>query len=314
MITKKILKKIKKYNDIVIARHIGADPDALGSSIALKEIILANFPKKNVYVVGNPAARFKFMGDLDKLPEDCKNALLIVTDTPDKKRIEGAKPEYFDYTIKIDHHPFVEEFGELDWIDDTASSACQMIIEFVQDNNLIITKEAAEKLFLGLTSDTGRFLYDYTTAKTFDLVSWIIKKTDIDFTSLYQKLYLRNFNDIKFSAFITMNLTITENGLAYIKLDSKTLKEYNVDSSTAGNLINTFNLINEFFVIILCSEDVANNYIKCSIRSRGPIVNQVAANFNGGGHAMASGAKPKDFEEVDKLIAQLDEVCKNYGG
>ena len=60
-IYRKIYKEIKKYPNIVIARHIGPDPDALGSQFALKELILNRFPKKNVYVVGNHSSRFKFM-------------------------------------------------------------------------------------------------------------------------------------------------------------------------------------------------------------------------------------------------------------
>lgn len=60
-IYKQIFKAIKKYDTIVIARHIGADPDALGAQFALKEIILKLFPNKKVYAVGNPASRFKFL-------------------------------------------------------------------------------------------------------------------------------------------------------------------------------------------------------------------------------------------------------------
>ena len=63
---KKIYNAIKKYDTIVIARHIGPDPDALGSSIGLKEIILKTFPNKKVYVVGCPASKFKYLGQVDK--------------------------------------------------------------------------------------------------------------------------------------------------------------------------------------------------------------------------------------------------------
>lgn len=309
---KQILKQIKKYNNIVIARHIGGDPDAFGSSLGLKDIILANFPNKNVYVTGTPTSKFKYFGEVDKTPEDINDALLIITDTPNKKRVDCLGIDHFAYTIKIDHHPFVEEFCDLEIIDDTASSASQMIIEFAFECKLKIPKEAAEKLYMGVVGDTGRFMYSYTTTKTFDLVSKLIKKTNLDFTSLYSQMYLRNLNDYKFNAYITSNLVVTENKLAYLKIDNNTLKEHNVDASTAGNLIENFNNIEDFLVIVLCSEDVANDYIKCSIRSRGPIINEIATEFNGGGHALASGAKPKDFQETDELIKELDKVCKEY--
>lgn len=309
---KQILKRIKKYDMIVIARHVGADPDALGSSIGLKEIIKYNFPNKQVYVVGSPAARFKYMGMLDKLPEDTQNALLIVTDTPDIKRIDGAIPSNFKETIKIDHHPFIEKFGSLEWIDDSASSVSQMIIKLVKNTGLKIQQQSAEKLYMGVVSDTERFLHDYTTTTTFDLVSWLIKKTNIPFTKLYPQLYMRNLNDIRFSGYIAQNLVVTENKLGYIILTEDILKENHVDSSTAGNLINTFGHIEEILVLAFFSEDQANHYIKSSIRSRGPVINEVASHFNGGGHALASGAKPQTLEEVQAFIEELDKTCKEY--
>ena len=128
-IYKKIYKEIKKYPNIVIARHIGADPDALGSQFALREIIKNKFPKKSVFAIGNPASRFKFMGILDKIEElDKEKTLLIVLDTPDIKRIDSVHLEDYTNIIKIDHHPFVEKFGSIELIDDNASSTCQLII------------------------------------------------------------------------------------------------------------------------------------------------------------------------------------------
>ena len=166
-IYKKIYRTIKKYNTIVIARHIGPDPDALASSLALKDIILNKFPKKNVYAIGASANKFKYLGQLDKLPEDVSKALLIVTDIPDSKRIDGASYKDFAYRIKIDHHPYVETFCEIEWIDDKASSASQMVMELAFNTPFKITNEIAEKLYTGLVTDTNRFLYSYTTEKTF---------------------------------------------------------------------------------------------------------------------------------------------------
>ena len=95
-IYKKIYKKIKQYNTIVIARHIGPDPDALASSLALKEIILNTFPSKKVYTVGCPTSKFRYLGSLDKIDDlEIKDALLIVTDTPDKKRVDSVNFFFF---------------------------------------------------------------------------------------------------------------------------------------------------------------------------------------------------------------------------
>ena len=315
---KRIYKEIKKYDTIVLARHIGADPDALGSELGLKEIIKNKFPKKNVYAVGSPASKFKYIGSLDKFEEEMYNdSLLIVLDTPDRKRIDGVDPSRFKSSIKIDHHPFVDKTCDIEWIDDSSSSASQLVLELVYNTKLELTKEAAEMLYYGIVSDTNRFLYYYTTPKTFNLVSRLIKDTKIDFTKLYENMYLRPLKEVKFQSFISTNMTVTENGLAYMKITDDMLKEYNVDAATAGNLVTNFNYIDEIIVWVIFTEDLANSNIRASIRSRGPIINEVATHYNGGGHIYASGARLKTFEETDLLINELEgkiiklEHCDN---
>lgn len=308
-----IYKKIKKYDTIVIARHVGADPDALASSLGLKEIILHTFPKKKVYVIGHPASKFKYLGVLDKMSEELyQNSLLIVTDTPDKRRVDGVDASKFEYSIKIDHHPFIEKYCDIEWIDDTKTSASEMILELIQNTKLKINKEAAEKLYIGLVSDSNRFLFYYTTPKTFELVAWLIKKTKIDITELYTLLYLRPIKELKFQGYVESHLEVTEHGVAYIHITDEVLKQYGVDPATAGNMINNFNYIEEALVWVVFSEDKNNNTIRGSIRSRGPIVNEIAATFGGGGHIHASGVRLKSFEDADALVLALDKVCEDY--
>lgn len=312
-IYKQIYKQIRKYNTIVIARHIGADPDALGSQFALKDIILSMFPDKKVYAVGNTTSRFKFFGSNDKIDEVITNkALLIVLDTPDIKRIDGANLNDFEYVIKIDHHPFIDKFANIEYIDDTACSTSQLILEFVFNNKIPLSKEIGEKLYLGIVGDTDRFLHDYTSPKTFSLVTRLLEETNIDFTSLYKILYQRPISEVRFEGYIYQNLTLTENGVAYIKITDKTMKEYGVDSAAAGNMINDLKFVNEIIVWVFLSEDVKSNLIRANIRSVGPYVNETASKYGGGGHIYASGVKLKSWEDADNLINDLDDLVKNY--
>lgn len=310
---KKIYKLIKKYDSIVIARHVGPDPDALGSQLALKESILATFPNKKVYAIGHPASKFKYIGDLDGIDEEIMSkSLLIVTDTPNKSRIDGLVGNPM-YSIKIDHHPYVEKICDLEWIDASSCSAAQMVMELIFNTGLKMNKEVASKLYIGVVADTNRFLFSYTSSKTFALISKLIKETDFDFVSVYNNLYLRPLKEIKFEGFISNNMIITDNGFAYLKITQDILDQYDVDAATAGNMVNNFNYIEEVVAWALFSVDKSNgNTIRGSIRSRGPIINEVASNFGGGGHAMASGVRLKSFDEVDDLIKFLDLACKEY--
>lgn len=310
---KAIYRAIKKYDTIVLARHIGPDPDAIGSTYGLKEVILNTFPNKKVYVTGTPALRFKYIGLTDKVPDiDYDKTLLIILDTPNKQRVDVLDIDKYKYKIKIDHHPYIETFCNLEYIDSTASSASQLVMELVSKTRLKMNKTAAEKLFIGLISDTDRFLYDYTTPKTFRLVSKLIEQTGLDFTPLYEKMYLRPYKEVNFQSYIIQNLIITENGFAYIKLDEETLTKFDVDASTAGNMVNNLNYVSEYIAWAVFSYDKANNVIKGSIRSRGPVINDIAANYGGGGHVHAAGVKLANFDIVEDLVKELDHICLEY--
>lgn len=312
-VCKKIYKLIKKYDSIVIARHVGPDPDALGSQLALKETILETFPNKKVYAVGHPASKFKYLGDLEGVTEEImSNSLLIVLDTPNKCRVDGLISDAA-YSIKIDHHPFVEEFCNLEWIDDTACSAAQLVLELIFNTELKLNKSIASKIYTGIIADTNRFLFSYTSSHTFSLVSRLIRETDFDFVKAYNDLYLRPIKEVKFEGFIINNMTITENGFAYLKITQEMLDQYEVDAATAGNMVNNFNYIEEVLAWAVFTVDNNNGgTIRGNIRSRGPVINEVAANYGGGGHKLASGVRLKSFDEVDNMVMDLDKVCAEF--
>ena len=77
-------------------------------------------------------------------------------------------------------------------------------------------------------------------------------------------------------------------------------------------MVNNFNYINEVLVWIFFTEDVKNENIRVSARSRGPVINMALAKYNGGGHKYASGARIKTMEEIDPIIEDLDYLCKKY--
>ena len=312
-VLKKIYKEIKKHKKIVLARHIGPDPDALGSTLGLKEIILNTFPNKQVYAVGTPAARHKYIGNLDMFDESLyEDALLIVLDTPDIKRVDGVDPTRFKYKIKIDHHPIVDKYCDIEYVVDSASSASELVMELVYSTPLKLNKEGAEKLYIGLISDTNRFLYSYTTDKTFYLVSWLLKEVNIDITDIYEKMYTMSIKEKKLQSYVILNLKITDNKLRYLVLNQDELNELGTDAATMTNIVNYLNYTEEMISWVIFAYDKNIDKIRASIRSRGPIINDVASNYNGGGHVYASGARLNNFDEVDEMIKELDRVCEDY--
>ena len=308
---KELIKRIEEYNTIVIARHIGVDPDALCSQLALRDSIKLTYPDKKVSAIGTGSSKFIHIGKLDKI-EKYDNALLIVCDTPDRRRIDSANPEEFSYSIKIDHHPFIEKTCDLEIIDDEKTSTCEIIMKIIKETELQCNSSIAELLYMGLISDSNRFLFGTTTPETFRLVADYLEEYKFDITELYSKLYLRPLNEVRLEGYISSNMKVTDNHLGYIIIPDAIINEYGVDSASAGNMVNNYNYIKEFVVWATITEDAKNNQYRVSIRSRGPEINKIAEKYNGGGHKMAAGVRAKTLDEALEVIKELDLYLSHY--
>lgn len=306
----KIYKQIQEHDTIVLVRHIGVDPDAMSSQIALRDSIRLTFPSKKVYAVGNGSAKFGYIGTLDKY-EDHKGALLIVLDTPNISRVDVPNMDIYDYKIKIDHHQFIEKFCDIEFIDPDATSASQIVLELINNTNLKINEKIARTIFIGIMSDTNRFLYN-PSPKAFQLISDMVNKYKFDMEQALRNLYARPIAEARLEGYIAQNLTITENKFGYIILTKEMIEELGVDSASSGNIINNFSGIEEIEAWAFVTEDVKNDIVRINIRSNGPIVNKIAEKYNGGGHKLASGVRVKTIEEAKQVLKDLDAECIKY--
>lgn len=310
-IYKAIYNEIKKYKKIYIVRHIGPDPDAYGSQMSLKDTILETFPDKEVYAIGTTVAKFKYFGKVDRVSSfDYENSLLIAVDIPDNRRVDVENFSSFKHVVKIDHHPLVDKFSDIELIDEYASSTCELILDLINNTKLKMTKEIAEKIFIGIVSDSNRFLVS-TTSKTFSSVSELIRKNKLDLEKLYRLNYTKPLSETRLMGYIASTLKVDKNGFAYIELDEDVIKSLGADISAASNMINDFNNIKEIVLWIFISKD-SNNMYRVNIRSRGPVVNEIAAKYNGGGHKLASGVRTTKKEDIDSLIKEYAELCRQY--
>lgn len=310
---KKIIKIIKKYDKIVLARHISPDPDAIASQIALRDSIKLTFPNKEVYAVGAGVHKFKYLGSLDK-PDlsTLNNSLLIVLDVPNFYRVDGINGLEYDAILKIDHHPAEDIVGDVDWTDSTKSSTCEMIAELLLYSPLAMDTKIAEDLYIGMVFDSDRFLLPNTSAETLKTAYELIKTSNINFVNLYDNLYERSINEEKFRAYLINNIEITENRFGFIFVPSEDLKKFNVEPTSVSNQVNDFYFIKELMCWMFVVYDERNDIYKANIRSRGPVINEVVAKYNGGGHKFASGCRTSDYKVIEALAKDLDATCKTY--
>ena len=307
----KALDAIKQYDVIVIHRHTSPDGDAMGSQIGLKRIIEHNFPDKQVYAVGDDARRFSFMdgSKMDEISDEVYHgALVIVLDTSAKSLISDDRYKLADLRIRIDHHIFVEDIAEID-IDDTSfESCCGLVTYLAREWGLDVPVDAAKALFTGLVTDSGRFRYDSTTPRTFDLASFLLSK-GFSATSIYNELYQDEFKNVKLRAEFVTAIRFTPANVAYIYTDLARVAQTGMEAQAVSrgmvNCMGENKGVNTWVNFTECEQGVL-----CEIRSKNRNINQIAVAHGGGGHLKASGATLKDRQEAQIVLDELDKLTK----
>ena len=316
-IKEQILHKIKEYDKIFLFRHIRNDGDCVGATKGLKRILELTFPNKKIYLIDNDHAEYlEFLGPEDDAVEDSEyiDALGIVIDTASEKRISNKKYTLCKELIKIDHHIPIENYGDIMWVEEDRSSACEMIADFYATfrNQLKIDKTAATYIYTGMVTDSGRFKYEGVNGETLRNAA-ILLDCGVDTETLYAHLYLESFGYLKFKAEIYRRMQITENGVAYIYVDKDMQKEFDLTLEQASACVGTLDSIRDaiaWMVFIENGDDEGS--IRVRLRSRFVAINPIAEKYNGGGHAMASGATVYSWEEAEQLLADAYNHVKEY--
>ncbi|MBM7554974.1 DHH family phosphoesterase [Thalassobacillus pellis] len=313
MCINQIFEKIKVYDTIIIHRHVRPDPDAYGSQAGLKEIIKASFPEKTVLLAGKQEPTLGYLADMDDVEDDTyHDALVIVCDTANEARICDQRYKQGKGLIKIDHHPNVDEYGDIQWVDTDASSTSELIYEFYlakSDEGLTLPENGARLLYAGIVGDTGRFLFPSTTTKTLKYAADLVKYP-FDRPALYNLMYNTKLPVSRLKGYILQNFTVTESGLSTVRISKEILDRFHVTVVETSQLVGMLGDVEGILAWAFFVEE--DEIIRVRLRSKGPIVNKVAANHNGGGHPMASGATAYSWEETEVITEELEEVCKAY--
>ncbi len=308
-----ILEEIRTHHSIIIHRHVRPDPDAYGSQCGLAEILKASYPEKKIYVVGEAEPSLEFLYKMDLVPDELyQESLVIVCDTANQARVSDQRYHTGKKLIKIDHHPNDDQYGDLMWVDTTASATSEMIYELFlegKEMELKLSKKASELLYAGIVGDTGRFLFPSTTEKTFQYASALIS-TGINPTPIYDELYKTKRNVAKLSGYVLQNFSLTSSGAASMKITREMLEQYEVTPSEASQLVGILGNIEGVKAWVFFVEE--EKQIRVRLRAKSLVINGLAKKYNGGGHPLASGASVYSWEEADQVVHELDTLCQNH--
>lgn len=305
----KVIEAIKTYNRIIIHRHGRPDGDAMGSQIGLKNLILENYPNKEVYVVGDAPGFFGFMegAEMDQIDDSIySGSLAIILDSGSRNMINDNRYALAEKTVRIDHHIFTEQIADIEVIDTSFESCCGMIAELAMESGLRLNPLAAKSLYTGMVTDSGRFRYDGTTARTFKLASFLMSQ-QFDTNELFRDLYADNFESKQLKAKFILKIRFTDKNVAYIYTTREEFNDLNADIFTVSRgMTNTMADIKGVDIWVNFTE--SEKGVLCELRSNRYNINPIAVKYGGGGHAKASGATVKDKETAMAMLADLDAM------
>ncbi|MDE6059300.1 MAG: bifunctional oligoribonuclease/PAP phosphatase NrnA [Clostridia bacterium] len=323
-IKKQILNKIESYQKIIVSRHVRPDGDAVGSTKGFVGILRATYPEKQVYLLNDDYSdHVAFLGGEDTLREDevdkvYDGALLVVIDTGVEERISNRNYKKAKEIIKIDHHIDDKPYGDISWVEDFRSSACEMIADFYVTfkDRLNITTEAALCIYCGMVTDSGRFRYEGVTGDTMRLAGALLD-LNIDTQTLFSHLYTDEFETLKLKSYVYDHIKITPSGVAYVYMDEAAQEKFHLTLEAASEVVSELKGIRGSLIWIAFIDNKEKNQIRVRLRSRFLSVNELANKYHGGGHKTSAGATVYSKEEMQSLIQDadtlLDEFKKKYG-
>ena len=320
------MKLIISSGNIAIIGHMKPDGDALGSCVAMFHFLgQCGVEKRHIIF---PDA---FPAYIDFITEGMeKESILTHTDDPETAerairdsdliicldfnafhrtdRLENALMESSAKKILIDHHlnPDLRNF-EVVFSETEVSSASELLFHVLKATPVTggqisrLDPRACTALMTGMTTDTNNFA-NSTYPSTLKMASELLE-AGVDRDLIVHNLYNRHSeNRMRLMGHVLKDLmTITSDGVAYIVLDSRTQKEYEINDGDTEGFVNLPLAIDKVRMSLLLKED--GDRVRVSIRSKkGTSANLCAKeHFNGGGHENAAGGRLHIGQEVSSI-------------
>jgi bifunctional oligoribonuclease and PAP phosphatase NrnA len=294
----RIIEGIKDSQTIAIAGHIRPDGDCVGSQLGLT-LALQNEGKKvfcwNEDVIPQ---KYRFL-DRNEIIQRPKRGLkfdcVIATDAASFERLGVVGECVTDRKlfINIDHHESNTRYADLNWVSARESSTGELIFRLLQTAKWPVTKPIADCLFTAVSTDTGSFQYPSTRPGTYHVAGELVRR-GADLAKITDEVYQSYpLSRARLLRHVYSHFHLTHNNqIAYFWLKKADFARTGADSSDSEGLIDHIRAIEP--VIVACVfEELEPQLTRISLRSKSENVNvnEIAAQFGGGGHPAAAGAR-----------------------
>lgn len=318
-----ISRVIQKNKNFLITSHINLDGDGIGSELALYFILKKLNKKVTILNQDRIPKIYDFLPDSDKVQCWNNNRINpksidvgIALDCSSIKRIGRTYEIFKDIKtiINIDHHKSNENFGNLNYLDCSASSVGEIIYELITFLNIdLLDEKISTCLFAAIITDTGSFRYSNVSSKTFGVASHLTRyriKSHLISNNIYNR---STYPGLKLLGESLLTLEMDDsNYVSWLTITRKMLNDTNANDEDVEGIINIATTLNNVEISILFRE-TKDNKIKISFRSKGNFdVNKFAGKFKGGGHPNAAGClcSGKLDEIKEKILSKLFKEIK----
>ena len=298
----KIAPAIEAHDRFLVTTHENPDGDALGSLVATRLTLEALGKDAVMYLAGEtplpPEYGFMPLGDLQRsLPADLGERVVFAVDCANERRL-GIAPEALlgpcRLVINIDHHHDNSRFGDVNLIVADASSTGEILREVLRDLDVDLTPEIAEALYIAVVTDTGRFQYSNTSARSLRLAAELVE-AGANVHRVFQGVYENvAFAKLKLLARALENAEVLEGGRLIIShLERGDFEHAGAEEPFSEGIIDYLRAVEGAEIAALIREPPSGNgpSRRVSLRTTEEVldVSAIARKSGGGGHKQAAG-------------------------
>lgn len=316
----RILEKIRDAQSICVVGHIRPDGDCIGSELGLALALKGQGKDVTCWNQDPVPEKLRFL-DPDKIVETPKRGktfdLVIATDAASYERLGAIAPCIEDrkFLINIDHHESNTRYGDLNWISPREPSTGELIYRLLRSANWAITPQISDCLFTAVSTDTGSFQYPTTRPGTYHVAGDLVKR-GANLAKICDEVY-QSFPlaRVRLLRHVYNKFRLTDSDqIAYFWLKQKDFVRTGSDKDDSEGLIDHIRAIDPV-VVAAVFEEIGPDMTRISLRSKSALVNvsDVAAQFGGGGHPAAAGARIQGtpLSAQRKVIAAVRRALKD---
>ena len=305
---KRIVEHIRETDNFLVLAHVAPDGDALGSMLAMGELLAALGKRATLFNQSGIPSRFEWLSPkreiLTSLPEEEPDCIIVLDCGSAERTGDLIAPWLATKTvINIDHHLGNPKFGTLNWIEERASSVGEMVGILSRKLGVPMVGLLGEYVYLALISDTGDFCFNNTRPETLEMAAEILRLGLLPGPFHEQKQSTGTLSQLQMRGTVLQQASLHADGrVTLISFSRELFERTGTGPEDTEGLVNTVLYVRGVQVAVSLREE--DHGIKFSLRSKGSTnVQAVASSFGGGGHRNAAGGTLEmSMDEAKKVM------------